>query len=94
VRWEKSKLFRDIVWETALQKVDLRTPAIVDGVVAQAERGRVDAAKFALSLLGRYSEDKTSIAVAVKIDLNNGVPRPMPQTKHVDVEIEDAELEE
>jgi hypothetical protein len=74
-RWQKRKDFRDLVWQYSLERLDSRTPAILDGVANRATHGRVDAAKFALELSGRYTpkgqDTPTQVAIVV-----NGVPRP------------------
>jgi len=74
-QWESNQWFRDMVYEAAVVELDMTTPAILRGVAAKAKRGRVDAAKLALSLVGRYSDKETAQPAAVTINLV-GVPRP------------------
>lgn len=83
-RWQQSKAFRDLVWQFTLDRLDSRTPEIVDGVTDRAANGRVDAAKLALELSGRYSPKGHDQPTAVQIVVN-GVPRPM--ATHVQDEI-------
>jgi hypothetical protein len=67
-----------MVWQHAVVELDMSTPAILRGVAAKAKRGRVDAAKLALSITGRHQEKSSDIPTAVTINLN-GVPRPQMQ---------------
>jgi hypothetical protein len=75
-RWQQTKAFRDLVWEYTVERLDSRTPTIMDGVAERAENGRVDAAKLALEVAGRYSPKGHDQPTAVQIVVN-GVPRPM-----------------
>ena len=75
-RWQRNKEFRDLVWAFALERLDARTPAILDGVADRAVAGRVDAAKLTLEVAGRYSPKGHDQPTAVQIVVN-GVPRPM-----------------
>src|SRR5215471_14954150 len=74
-RWMKRRDFRDLVYEASLRRGDMRTPQVVEGLFDRASNGRVDAAKFALELVGRYTprgqETATQVAIVV-----NAVPRP------------------
>jgi hypothetical protein len=93
-KWEQQQSFRDLVYRTAVLEIDLATPQIVKGVVNQAKRGKVDAAKFALELSGRYSPkgDQAPTNVAVVI---NGIPRPQVNTDYqAEIEVETEELED
>src|SRR4249919_3203483 len=40
-RWQRNKEFRDLVWASALERLDSRSPAILDGVANRATTGRV-----------------------------------------------------
>jgi hypothetical protein len=66
-QWERDPKFRDLIWELALVKTDLQTGQIMQGLVQKAKRGRVDAAKLALELTGRYTpkgeQQPTQVAV-------------------------------
>jgi hypothetical protein len=73
-KWEKQQEFRDLIYENAILKTDLETPHILAGVTAAAKRGRVDAAKLALSLVGRYT-DKSEMPAEVTLKLE-GFVRP------------------
>jgi len=75
-RWEQKKDFRDLIWALSVERLDMRTPTILDGVAERAEAGRVDAAKLSLEVAGRYSPKGQDQATAVQIVVN-GVPRPM-----------------
>lgn len=55
---------------------DMRTPNIMAGVVNKAEEGRVDAAKLALSITGRYMEQGDVQATQVNIVFGADIPRP------------------
>jgi len=74
-RLERRKDFRDLIYQYALEITDTKSGAILKGITDRAVRGRVDAAKFALELTGRYTprghEQATSVTIAI-----NGVPRP------------------
>jgi hypothetical protein len=73
---EARKWFRDLLWERAMINADLRTPTIMAGVVRKAEEGRVDAAKLALSITGRYTEQGDVQATQVNILFGADIPRP------------------
>ena len=73
--WEQSQAFRDMIYNLAVVKLDLQTPAILGGIAKKAKRGRVDAARLALEVTGRHNPKgeaaPTQIIVAIE-----GVPRP------------------
>jgi len=73
---QRKKAFRDLVWQFTVERLDSRTPEIMDGVADRAAAGRVDAAKLALEVAGRYSPKGHDQPTAVQIVVN-GVPRPM-----------------
>jgi hypothetical protein len=73
---EARKWFRDLLWERAMIAADMRTPNIMAGVVRKAEEGRVDAAKLALSITGRYTEQGDVQATQVNILFGADIPRP------------------
>ena len=89
--WEGRQWFRDLVYEAAVVELDMSTPQILRGVAAKAKRGRVDAAKLALSLVGRYNDKETAQPAAVTINLV-GVPRPNVQSLKDSDEVELAEI--
>src|SRR5262252_2387110 len=89
--WETKQWFRDAVYEAAVVELDMSTPQILRGVAAKAKRGRVDAAKLALSLVGRYNDKETAQPAAVTINLV-GVPRPAVQSLKDSDEVELAEI--
>jgi hypothetical protein len=73
---EGRKWFRDLLWDRAMQKLDLSTPQILDGLTRKATEGRVDAAKLALSITGRYTEQGDVQATQVNIVFGANIPRP------------------
>lgn len=73
-KWENEKEFRDLIWKHSIQKLDMDTPHILDGIGKAAKRGRVDAAKLALTLTERYT-DKSDMPQSVELRLV-GVERP------------------
>jgi len=91
--WEASIIFRDMVWEHAVVKMDMRAGQILDGVFGSAVRGRVDAAKLALEIAGRYSPKDQQQPTNVAIVFGSAVPRPqMAQPQEV-IEVDPKELE-
>jgi hypothetical protein len=77
--WERDPAFRDLIWANSLIQADLQSGRIVNGLVQKAKRGRVDAAKLALELTGRYTPkgDATPTQVAIVF---GGVARPVVST--------------
>lgn len=73
-KWEKTAWFRDALWERVQHKVDLESAAIMKGVVKQAKKGKIDAAKFALTVAGRYQEKDNSVGPVTIVF--GGIPRP------------------
>jgi hypothetical protein len=78
-KWEFQQTFRDLVYASAVVKLDMATPGILKGVAQKAKRGRVDAARLALELTGRHNPkgEQQPAQVAVII---SGVPRPRQVT--------------
>lgn len=96
---EARKWFRDLLWERAMINMDLRTPRIMAGVLRKAEEGRVDAAKLALSITGRYTEQGDVQATQVNVVFGAAIPRPdrhgiASQGAADSADVEDAEFEE
>jgi hypothetical protein len=77
-RWEEKAWFRDLVWDSAVIELDMSTGQILRGIKNKAKRGRVDAAKLALAVTGRYNEKEQAVPASVTINLV-GVPRPARQ---------------
>jgi hypothetical protein len=73
--WENQQSFRDLIWQHGLIKTDLRSGEILNGLVQKAKRGRVDAAKLALELTGRYTPKGDQQPTQVAIILG-GIQRP------------------
>ena len=69
--------FRDLIWHEAVVTLDLKAPLILGGVAKAAQRGRVDAARFALEITGRHTSHEAQVT-NVQVVLNN-IPRPSPQ---------------
>jgi len=90
--WERDPKFRDLLWSIALIQTDMQTPQIVQGLVAKAKRGRVDAAKLALELTGRYTakgeNQPTQVAVVF-----NGIQRSESTAGILDADVVVGELE-
>jgi hypothetical protein len=74
-RWEMTQSFRDLVWDHAVVQLDMSTPSILQGVARKARSGRVDAAKLALELTGRYVPAGTAQPTQVAV-VFQGIPRP------------------
>ena len=91
--WERIQAFRDMVYNTAVTQVDMQTPAILNGVVSRAVRGRVDAARLALEITGRHNPkgDQAAPTVVVAID---GISRPQTPVQIADAEVVDADAVE
>lgn len=74
-RWERTKKFRDMVYNRAVVELDMSTPQILQGVSRKARQGRVDAARLALEVTGRHNpkgeQSPTQVAVVF-----TDVPRP------------------
>jgi len=86
--WEASKEFRDLIWQFGLIQTDLRTGDILHGLVNKAVRGRVDAAKLALELTGRYTpkgeQQPTQVAVVF-----TGISRSSSVAELVEADVEE-----
>lgn len=74
--WEMEQWFRDRVYELVTKNIDLEIPGIMDGVVKQAKKGRVDAAKFSMEIAGRYSPKGDESVGNVTVVFGGGLPRP------------------
>lgn len=73
--WERDPKFRDLVYNGSIVKLDLQTPAILDGIAKKAKKGRVDAARLVLELTGRHNPKGEQQPTQVALILS-GVPRP------------------
>ncbi|SRR6266516_810165 len=73
-RWETNQVFRDLVWQVAVEQLDMQTPQILKGVAGAAKRGRVDAAKLSLEITGRHTS-KEGLTGPIEIHLAP-IPRP------------------
>lgn len=91
--WESRQWFRDLVWDTAVVELDMAGPQILRGVARKAKRGRVDAAKLALAITGRYKDKDDSQPAAVTINIAN-IPRPTRQSMEVSSEVAIESVEE
>jgi hypothetical protein len=74
--WEADQAFRDMIYNLAVVKLDLQTPAILGGIAKKAKKGRVDAARLALEITGRHNPkgDQVPTQIALVVE---GVPRPV-----------------
>jgi hypothetical protein len=86
-RWEMQESFRDMVYSHAVARLDLQSPAILNGVAKKAKQGRVDAARFSLEITGRHVPRGDVHPTQIVLQMGN-IPRP-----EADIEIEAAELE-
>jgi hypothetical protein len=95
---ERARWFRDALWERAMIAADLRTPQILKGVVRKAEEGKVDAAKLALSITGRHTEQGDVQATQVNIVFGGDLARPGRHQEMKAIEgqraAEDSEIED
>lgn len=95
--WSKTQEFRDMVYETAVVRLDLETPLILQGIGRKARAGRVDAAKLALEVTGRHNPKGDDTYTHVSVEFN-GIPRPQREHRGDHEigsgEVEDAEWEE
>src|SRR5262245_49190044 len=73
---EGRRWFRDLLWERAMIATDMASPRIMAGITQKATEGRVDAAKLALSITGRYTEQGDVQATQVNIVFGADIPRP------------------
>lgn len=96
-QWNRTQQFRDAVYDTALIKLDLDSPLILQGVSRKARAGRVDAARLALELTGRHDPKGEQGVSHVEVSFN-GIPRPERDHRSRDTddlnEAVDAEWEE
>jgi hypothetical protein len=75
-KWmNQDQSFRDLMWDMALNKLDLKAPLILNGIANKAMRGRVDAARLALELTGRHTPKGDQVLTNVTIQIAN-IPRP------------------
>lgn len=74
--WERSKKFRDYIWQLGLLKADMEMPQVVDGIMKQAKRGRVDAARLVLEVTGRHNPKGEHGDTTVVVAFGGNVPRP------------------
>jgi hypothetical protein len=85
-KWEKTQEFRDLVWDRAVIELDMSTPQILRGVANKAKRGRVDAAKLALSITGRHRDRDEDRPGQINIQLGI-MPRPAHQPAEAPADI-------
>jgi hypothetical protein len=87
--WESRTWFRDLVWDNAVVELDMQTPQILRGIARKAKKGRVDAAKLALSVTGRYTDKDQAVPAAVTINIAQ-ISRP---DRQADLQPEEIVLE-
>lgn len=84
--WERNQAFRDRVYHVAITDVDLAMPAILNGVMSRAVRGRVDAARLALEITGRHNPKGETNAPVVVVAID-GINRPQAPIQIADAEV-------
>lgn len=87
-RWSRTETFRQALWDWSVADIDLSTPAILQGVVAKAAAGRVDAARLALEISGRHAPNSDIQPAAIQIVMNQ-VPRPSRSVEVIEGEAEE-----
>lgn len=74
-RWEKEQSFRDLIWNDAVVRLDLKTPKILEGMAKKAIKGNIMAARLALEITGRHNPKGEAAPTQVAVVIN-GIPRP------------------
>ena len=72
--WKNQTKFRDVIYEAALQKLDLELPAVLEGMSKKA-RTRVDAARLVLEVTGRHNPRGDAQPPNITVQIAN-LPRP------------------
>jgi len=85
-RWERKQAFRDHIYNVAITSVDMAMPAVLNGVVSRAVRGRVDAARLALEITGRHNPKGETNAPVVVVAID-GINRPQAPIQIADAEV-------
>jgi hypothetical protein len=90
-RWIKERLknsqeFRDLVWDASLLQIEEQAGAVQRGLLNQARKGRVDAARLLYELNGRHNPKAEGLGIqAVQIVVGGEIPRPIsvevPETR-------------
>lgn len=80
---ERRPWFRDKLFDLAIVMTDLQVTDILKGVVGEAKRGKVDAAKLALELTGRYSPQGETAPSNIQVHFGF---LPRPDRSHITVE--------
>jgi hypothetical protein len=93
-RAEQNQMFRDALWEQALVYVDMSSFPIARAMVRHGVRGKVDAAKFALELSGRYTNNSGERSPQVTINFGSSIPRPDREHLELTATEEPARLDE
>lgn len=81
-RWIKERLqnsqeFRDLVWDSSLLQIEEASGAVQRGLLNQAKKGRVDAARLLYELNGRHNPKADGLGIqAVQIVVGGDIPRP------------------
>jgi hypothetical protein len=74
--WEETEWWRDLVYDTAIEKVDADLPQVLKGMRQRAKR-RVDAARLMLEVSGRHNpRGEAAVPAVIQINLAGAVPRP------------------
>lgn len=75
-RWRRMPVFKDAVYELALEEVEYATPDILRALTKQAKKGELNHSKFLLELTGRYSPKGDETPGNVTVVFAGGLPRP------------------
>lgn len=86
--WESNQRYRDYLYRLAVERLDLDTPVILQGISGKAKQGRVDAAKLALEVTGRHSTKEVPIT-AIQLNFSEGIARPQLKAADIEGEVEE-----
>lgn len=75
-RWEYTKKFRDYIYQLGLIAADVEMPEVFNGVMKQAKKGKVDAARLMLEVTGRHNPKGEQGDTTVVVAFGGNVPRP------------------
>jgi hypothetical protein len=92
--WERSKKFRDYIYQLGIISADIEIPDVFKGVIKQAKKGRVDAARLMLEVTGRHSTKGERGDTTVVVAFDGHIPRPVRAIGNGDQDTVDGEAEE
>lgn len=93
-RWEYSKKFRDYIYQLGIISADIEIPEVFNGVIKQAKKGKVDAARLMLEVTGRHSTKGEKGDTTVVVAFGGHIPRPNRAIGNGDQDTIDAEAED